>query len=205
MGVWRNSTNVDINLSTGVEQKGNFLQQLLSGNSGALVSSCGHNSQGGNMAMVKCAECGHSISDKAQVCPQCGAPRAVVPTKAVASTGPFRKAVRWVWYGLVSIAVFSCVYQWNKPREPRAFGEADAHVLCANAIRAASRDPETVVIPFVQATSRGDEISMSWNTASGSLRLKNGLGLEVPASAACVVSRSEKRVTVLSINGQTII
>ena len=119
--------------------------------------------------------------------------------------GPVRRTLQWVWYGLMSIAVFSCVYQWNQPREPRAFGEADARVLCANAIRAASRDPEKAEIPFVPATSRGDEISMSWNAGAGMLRLRNGLGLEVPSSAACVVSRSQKRVTVLSIDGQTII
>ena len=159
--------------------------------------------------MVKCGECGREISDRAAACPHCGAPSSVVPVvktvAAKAPMGPFRRLMQWVWYGLMSVAMFSCVYQWNRPREPRAFGEADARILCADAIRAASKDPEKAEIPFVPAFSSGDEISMSWNAGVGMLRLRNGLGLEVPASAACVVSRAEKRVTVLSINGQTII
>ena len=27
-----------------------------------------------NMALIKCSECGHMISDRASTCPQCGAP-----------------------------------------------------------------------------------------------------------------------------------
>lgn len=157
------------------------------------------------MAMVKCSECGGSISYKAAVCPQCGAPRTERASAPTVSMGPIRRALQWVWFGVVSLMVFSCVYQWNKPREPRAFGEADARVLCADAIRAASRDREKADIPFVPAMTSGDEISMSWNDGTGTLRLRNGLGLEVPASASCVVSRAQKRVTILTINGQTII
>ena len=26
------------------------------------------------MALIKCTECGHEVSDKAQTCPNCGAP-----------------------------------------------------------------------------------------------------------------------------------
>jgi DNA-directed RNA polymerase subunit RPC12/RpoP len=157
------------------------------------------------MAMVKCSECGRAVSDKAAACPNCGAPRSGKAKAPAVTMGPIRRGLQWVWYGLVSLMVFSCVYQWNKPREPRAFGEADARILCSDAIRAASRDREKAEIPFVPATTRGDEISMSWNDGTGTLRLRNGLGLDVPASASCVVSKSQKRVTILTINGQTII
>lgn len=43
------------------------------------------------MALIDCAECRHSISDKATACPNCGAPQVPVPApSASASTPPVR-------------------------------------------------------------------------------------------------------------------
>ena len=40
------------------------------------------------MALIKCGECGREISDKAQACPQCGAPVSSAPVAATTSLPP---------------------------------------------------------------------------------------------------------------------
>ncbi|MBH1873536.1 zinc ribbon domain-containing protein [Stenotrophomonas maltophilia] len=42
------------------------------------------------MALIKCAECGNAVSDKATACPQCGAPVPVVPPANVQIPAPAR-------------------------------------------------------------------------------------------------------------------
>ena len=39
------------------------------------------------MALIKCTECGHAISDKAAACPQCGAPNAAATDAGSTSAG----------------------------------------------------------------------------------------------------------------------
>jgi hypothetical protein len=61
------------------------------------------------MALVKCEECGNRISDKAQTCPQCGAPvvKGVSPPKKKTSV------VTWV----VAILFGFWVFAWFSSRE----------------------------------------------------------------------------------------
>jgi hypothetical protein len=164
------------------------------------------------MALLKCQDCGGPVSDRAAACPKCGAPvgaqGAKARAKAAPQMGPVRRAIRWAGMALVSVVVFSCVFEMAKPSEPaapRAFGNADAVALCRDAIRAHSRDPERAEVPYVEGLARGDEILLAWNGGTRMLRLRNGLGLEVASTGSCVVSVSGKRVTLLTIDGKTVI
>ena len=161
------------------------------------------------MALIKCVECGRSMSDKAAACPGCGAPQAtgVAPSSPVQAVAPkgvpmWQKVVGSV---LLLGAVCSCLDRSSRPSAPTAFSKSDALYLCDRAFRLVSKDPEKADIPYVQAVESGDEILFSWGASSKMLRMRNGLGLEVAASGSCAVSRSRKQVESLTLNGQTIL
>lgn len=160
------------------------------------------------MALLKCADCGGPVSDKAPACPKCGAPAGRAARGAPVAVSGVRRVIRWLGMGMVAVVVFSCVYQTalpSGPKAPQAFNDADANILCRDAIMRFSRDPERTQVPYAQPSTRGDEALLAWNQSSKMLRMRNGLGLEVPATASCLVSRGERRVIMLTINGEAMI
>ncbi|WP_127804112.1 zinc-ribbon domain-containing protein [Hydrogenophaga sp. NH-16] len=161
------------------------------------------------MALIKCTECGKSISDRAAACPGCGAPPPPVKLKAPVISGvPGSGVPLWqkvVGSLLVLGAIGSCISKGTKPSAPAAFSVADAMYLCDRAFRLVSKDPEKADVPYVQGLQSGDEILFSWGAGTKMLRMRNGLGLEVAASGSCAVSRSRKQVVSLTLNGETIL
>jgi predicted RNA-binding Zn-ribbon protein involved in translation (DUF1610 family) len=67
-----------------------------------------------NNALVKCEECGHNVSKKAEVCPSCGAPVNEKPKESGCATAI---AVCIIIFAL--IAVFSSNNSLNKPRNSK--------------------------------------------------------------------------------------
>jgi zinc ribbon protein len=62
------------------------------------------------MALLKCAECGNDISDKAATCPKCGAPQTTVATSPVAPPAAKERRkthpITWVVFFALVGAVF---------------------------------------------------------------------------------------------------
>jgi DNA-directed RNA polymerase subunit RPC12/RpoP len=59
------------------------------------------------MALIKCAECGREVSDKAAACPGCGAPiaAAAVPSVQESHVRVTRTGAKWEGIGFVLIVV----------------------------------------------------------------------------------------------------
>lgn len=88
-----------------------------------------------------------------------------------------------------------------------AFNSDDAFWLCRQALRMAARDAEKADIPHVPDQRRGssDESHFAWNNSTRLTRMRNGLGLEVGVAATCTVSKSQKRITSLTLDGKQLI
>ena len=80
-----------------------------------------------------------------------------------------------------------------------------AQVTCELAIKRLSLDPETAEVPFVNGADISGEFSFSWGASTKNIRMRNGLGLDVPASASCSVNKQTGMITFLTLNGETII
>ena len=63
------------------------------------------------MALIKCSECGHEVSDKASVCPNCGNPIQIVGKKHSAT---YIKAALFVLLAVVVLGSISGAFSlWN--------------------------------------------------------------------------------------------
>ena len=73
------------------------------------------------MALIKCKECGNSVSEKAKACPSCGA-----PVKKPKKHGAFSTSV--------IILIFAAVaYILLQPSEPDLVGDMSESSICATA------------------------------------------------------------------------
>jgi len=92
------------------------------------------------MALVQCPECKQEISDQAQACPHCGAPRQGVaapaapppPVSQVVSSRPARGAWPIVIVLVLALGAF-LVYRMNRPALERAGVVASARFAVDNA------------------------------------------------------------------------
>lgn len=89
--------------------------------------------------------------------------------------------------------------------EPKGFGHIDALTMCQMALQSAAKDPGNADIPYVENLGKGDEYYYAWGAQTKMARMRNGLGLDVAASASCIVDGKSKRITSLTLNGQSII
>ncbi len=89
--------------------------------------------------------------------------------------------------------------------KPHEFDKVDAIMMCRDAITAQARDPDKVDIPTVDDFGNSHEYYFAWGASSKRIRMRNGLGMEVPVTASCIVNRKSKRITSLTINGETLI
>lgn len=114
----------------------------------------------------------------------------------------------WQGIGLIIVAVFlarSCVGVSEPPPKPAAgFTELDAMQLCRQTISNWSRDPAKAEIPMGRRFHSDLVFHFAWTPSDG-LRLRNGLGLDMPVTAACTVDRVGRRITLLNVDGQTLI
>lgn len=102
---------------------------------------------------------------------------------------------------LCAFVLFSCVSR--KPKED--FSSSAALAICQTALKQVSRDPEKAEIPYVPNHGTGGEFYYAWGASTKMARMRNGLGLEVAASASCIVDKTTKRITSLTLNGENLI
>lgn len=100
------------------------------------------------------------------------------------------------------VLVTKCALREKVPDE---LGWNAALVMCQSALRNASRDPDRAEVPYVPNQGSGDEYSYTWGPGTSMTRVRNGLGMEVAAPAACTVSKAQRRITSLSLNGRAIL
>lgn len=89
--------------------------------------------------------------------------------------------------------------------EPLGLDESSAQVFCEENIKRVAKDPDTVKVPFVLNQKRGETYEFQWNSQTSLIRMRNGLGLEVPVSASCSVSATTGAIKSLTLDGQKII
>lgn len=172
------------------------------------------------MALIKCTECEHTISDKAATCPQCGAPNASLSnsvnveardSKPVTVEKKKKATPLWVQVvaGLVGAWVaVSCATggsSSSKTETKSSWNEISSLTLCQMAIKRRSRDPENAEVPYVKNFGSGTEHYFAWGAETKMARLRNGLGIDVASTASCTVDVESRKITSLTINGETMI
>jgi len=155
------------------------------------------------MALTRCSECQGQVSEHAAACPACGAP---VRRTAKAAMAPAVPWWQWVLFGLlVAGGVATCVTDKTQPPAEAGLSDGDAAYLCAQAIRAASRDAERAEVPTVLPVRSAGSVVFTWANNTRLLRLRNGLGQEVAATGVCIVDRSGGRIQQLVVDGERLI
>lgn len=181
------------------------------------------------MALVTCYECNRQLSSAAAACPHCGAPsnrvapaaesvqQAVTPGEAVAQSEPSGGGVLSVlkWgAGLFVVAwmLSLCTGKSGSDGGPTPVATANqglthsyALTVCQMAMKKIARDPDKAEIPYVKGSEDSGFFYFAWGADTKHMRMRNGLGLEVPASGTCYVDKVQKRITQLTLNGQQVI
>lgn len=105
--------------------------------------------------------------------------------------------------GLLGVLVWQLSGPASAPavEKVRAFDVVDASVMCREAIRRTSRDPEKADVPMVFGHQTEGEIKFFWGPQNKLVRLQNGLGLEVGVSATCIADVQKRAITSLMVNG----
>lgn len=93
----------------------------------------------------------------------------------------------------------------GKPDTSKGMRESDALLMCQMALKKISRDPEKADIPYVDDQGKGTEYYYAWGNSTKLVRMRNGLGLEVAATASCTVDGKTQRITSLTLDGKTIL
>lgn len=103
------------------------------------------------------------------------------------------------------VFMIRCEYSdYEKGPSKTDFTWNDALLMCQTTIKNFARDPDTAEVPYVPNGGKGNEYYYAWGAGTKSVRMRNGLGLEVPVSAYCIVDGNTKTITQLSIDGKTI-
>jgi len=156
------------------------------------------------MALTTCKECGNQVSNKAKSCPNCG-------------SAPKKKSnMRMMLLVGVAIIVASLASTFDIGRPPTNTASSDAKAkehedfrahsdalyLCQHALQRASNDPEKADIPYVQNSGGESEYYFAWGKSTKMARMRNGLGLDVAVSASCIVDKTTREITSLTVNGK---
>ena len=119
--------------------------------------------------------------------------------------------VGWVFTLGIAAAIGSCVFGGSSKQSAPAnrtsseISESRGLTLCKQAIKLVSRDPDKAEIPYVSPTRIGPDYVYTWTPGVNTIRLRNGLGLDVPASARCAVNTALGQISKLDVNGNTIV
>lgn len=117
----------------------------------------------------------------------------------------------WILTLGIAAAIGSCVFggssKKSAPAHPVSTDISDSRALslCKQAIRLASRDPDKAEIPYARSSRVGPDWVFYWSPGSNGIRLRNGLGLDVPANARCAVNAATGQLSKLDVNGNTIV
>lgn len=119
--------------------------------------------------------------------------------------------VGWVLTLGIAAVIGSCVFGGSSKKSAPAYpvstdiSDSRALSLCKQAIRLASRDPDKAEIPYARSSRVGPDWVFYWSPGSNGIRLRNGLGLDVPANARCAVNAATGQLSKLDVNGNTIV
>lgn len=152
-----------------------------------------------------CSSCGASILD-ASVGPSFDAKPADQSTVSNGASGAGVEAVMgWVILLVLLLFLVRGCFLWSE-RQPSGSSPSLASALtsCQYAIRSASLDKASAEVPYVRGVVIKGEASFSWPRGSG-LRLKNGFGALLDASAACEVDLATNRIKFVSVNGKRVL
>lgn len=111
----------------------------------------------------------------------------------------------------IAALIGSCVFggsskqSANKSTISTDISDSRALSLCKQAIRLVSRDPDKAEIPYASPSRSGPDYLFTWTPGINTIRLRNGLGLDVPASARCAVNAASGQISILDVNGNTIV
>lgn len=109
--------------------------------------------------------------------------------------------------GVIVLVVFLIRNYYSKVEQgpsPADFTWNDALLMCQTTIPKFARDPDTAVVPYVPNYGKGNEYYFAWGDGTKHVRMRNGLGLEVPVSASCIVDGNTRTITQLNLDGKTI-
>ena len=81
----------------------------------------------------------------------------------------------------------------------------EALTKCQMTLQRFSRDPETAKVPYVHGAEDASAFGFSWGASTKMMRFKNGLGLEVPVSAYCEISKTTGNILHLTIDGKSML
>lgn len=179
------------------------------------------------MALVKCRECGKEISDQAAACIGCGAPlrsrpehnpsaarrsdesqyRNIFPDMPEDHNAPPKKSnlgTLLISAVVIGFVVYACSSTSNSTKSSTS-SEMKGLFSCQQAIRMSATDPDKADIPYAEPRSVGSDYTYTWTNGANTIRLRNGLGIDTPASATCTVSKESGLVRILTINGRTVL
>jgi DNA-directed RNA polymerase subunit RPC12/RpoP len=155
------------------------------------------------MALTNCSDCGREISDSAVACPGCGnpIPIAIKASKPEASSKTIFVAAASI--GLMIFVASSCTGgRGADTSKTQSMGSTEALTMCQFALKKISIDPDKADIPYVSGQESGDDLYFAWGQSTKMARMRNGLGLDVAATASCIVSKSQRKITSLTLNGK---
>lgn len=107
-------------------------------------------------------------------------------------------ALMWFYFSKPALATSAVAVE-------RPFDEVTASVICREAIRRTSKDPETAQVPMVASNQTEREIGFVWGPGTKLARMRNGLGLEVGVSAVCTTDRQTRKIHTLTVDGVKVI
>lgn len=93
----------------------------------------------------------------------------------------------------------------SKSNQSNDFAAIEALSQCQWTLKKLSRDPDTAEVPYVENFGSKGEYYFAWGAETKYARMRNGLGLEVPVSASCIVNAATKQITQLTFDGKNII
>lgn len=162
------------------------------------------------MPMISCEACNEQISSDSKACSKCGHPtkKSVAAIKkqereAALKANPPGPIAYIASTAIILGVVYACTSGDDKTKE-RIFSAGDALVMCQMAMEAASKYPDKADIPYIGGVEGTNGFSFSWGSSTEHMMWMNGLGMMVPTSGSCFVSKDTKKVTGLTINGKTI-
>lgn len=179
------------------------------------------------MALIKCRECGKEISDQAAACIGCGAPlrsrpeqrpsearrsdesqyRNIFPDMPEDRDEPPKKSnlgTLLISAVVIGFVAYACTSSSSSSKSDTT-SEMKGLFSCQQAIRMSATDPDKADIPYAEPRSVGSEYTYTWTNGANTIRLRNGLGIDTPASATCTVSKESGLVRRLIINGRTVL
>lgn len=160
---------------------------------------------------VSCPKCENINPAGQATCLACKAD--LSPPAALASPGKKPSALV---EGIVTLAVIilpvvlvvKVMSWWSSEPEPkprttqtRPLSQSMALLHCQRAIKSVATNPSAARIPAVGVDESGAQFRYVWRHGGG-LRLQNGFGALMDASATCVISKSTRKITELTIDGR---